>query len=259
MKIQSRILTLAFLARVMVFIVASRGFFLIGEGRVEADLACNLLEGNGFMLSGEMLHPPEEVEGNEQFRETMTFYRSVDGYYGVLRPDRPTLFLVPGYAFFMAGIFALFGLKNYLAVRGIQLLLGLLTVWIGFRIARKFLSGRYLTLAGIFMALDPFELYYEAIPATQALFSLLFLCGILISIKLITTQGNMKSRILLSVSAGMVWGIAFLVRPAALPFIVWLAVRLPFIPFIRRFTLVGKASAKGKAVSFRWLVPSAVL
>jgi len=260
MRIQTKILTLAFLVRIVVFIAAAKGMFLIGEGRVEADLACNLLEGRGFMLSGEMLNPPEEAHGDDLFRETMSFYRSVDGYYGVLRPDQPTLFLVPGYAVFMAGIFAVFGMKNYLAVRGIQLLLGLITVLICFRIAGKFLKGRYLTLAGIFMAIDPFELYYEAIPATQALFSLVFLCGILISLKLIDTRGGFKKVVTVTISAGVVWGVAFFVRPAALPIIVWLALLLPFIPLVRQFTRGGVAFSGGKRLfSGKRLIASVIL
>ncbi|MCK4506765.1 MAG: hypothetical protein KAW14_14205, partial [Candidatus Aegiribacteria sp.] len=169
-KLTRRILLLALVARILVFGAAASGLFLIGEGRTQSNLAENLLSGNGFMLSGSMLHPPMEAEANPMFQKTFEFYRRVDGFYGGLRPDRPTMFLVPGYAVFMASIYAVFGSGNFLAVRGIQLFLGLFTVLTGLSIARKFLSGKFLAVAGIFMALDPFELYYEAVPATQALF-----------------------------------------------------------------------------------------
>ena len=69
------------------------------------------------------------------------------------------------------------------------------------------------------MAIDPFELYYQAIPATQALFSLLFMAGLLLSIRFLE-----KPDLLRGVWAGLLWGVTFLVRPAALPMIGWLAV-----------------------------------
>jgi len=232
----TRILLIALVARILVFGAASQGIFLIGEGRTQADLAQNILNGRGFMLSESMMHPPEEENAPPLFRRSFEFFRRVDGYYGALRPGQPTLFLVPGYAVFMAGIFAIFGSGNYLAVSGIQLLLGLLTVLIGLKIAGRFLSGRYLFIAGLFFALDPFELYYEAIPATQALFSLLFLLGILLSLRIL--QASLKGgRFLLNaLLAGVVWAAAFYVRPVALPVMAWLILILPFTPLLQRIT-----------------------
>ena len=231
-----RILIIALVARILVFGAASQGVFLIGEGRTQADLAQNILNGRGFMLSESMLYPQREEEAPPMFRRSFEFYRRVDGYYGALRPGQPTLFLVPGYAVFMAGIFAVFGTGNYLAVRGVQLILGLITVLIGLKIARRFLSGRYLFLAGLFFALNPFELYYEAIPATQAIFSLLFLLGVLLSLRLLKSSLD-GGRFLLNASmAGMVWAIAFYVRPASLPVMLWLILILPFTPFLKRIT-----------------------
>ena len=231
-----RILLIALVARILVFGAASQGIFLIGEGRVQADLAQNILNGRGFMLSESMMHPAREEEASPLFRRTFEFYRRVDGYYGALRPGQPTLFLVPGYAVFMAGIFGIFGAGNYLAVRGVQLILGLITVLLGLKIAGRFLSGRYLFLAGLFFALNPFELYYEAIPATQALFSLLFLLGILLSLRLLRSSLD-GGRFLLDASmAGVVWALAFYVRPAALPIMLWLVLILPFTPVLKRIT-----------------------
>lgn len=233
-KLTRRILLIALVARILVFGAASRGVFLIGEGRTQSNLAENLLSGNGFMLSGSMLHPEREAEANPMFQKTFEFYRRVDAYYGGLRPDRPTMFLVPGYAVFMASIYAVFGNGNYLAVRGIQLFLGLFTVFIGFRIARRFLSGKFLALAGIFMALDPFELYYEAVPATQALFSLLFLISLLLSLKLLEESHSPGKMILMSTATGVAWACSFYVRPVSLPLMIWMILLLPFAPKIRQ-------------------------
>lgn len=230
-----KILLFALVARIIVFGAASQGIFLIGEGRTQANLAENLLSGKGFMISRSMMYPTEEENAPPMFRRSIEFYRRVDGYYGALRPEQPTMFLVPGYAFFMAGIFAVFGQGHYLAVRGIQLLLGLLTVLIGLKIAGRFLSGRYLYYAGLFFALDPFELYYEALPATQAIFSLLFLLGIFVSLKILERSLNGGRFFMISALNGVVWAAAFYVRPASLPVMVWLLMILPFTPLLKRF------------------------
>jgi len=228
------VLLVALGARILAFAAASRGVFLIGEGRMQEELATNLIEGRGFMIRRAMLSPEEESRGGYLFQETFEFYRRVDGFYGGMRPERPTMFLVPGYAVFMAGIFAVFGVGNLLAVRGIQLLLGLLTVLLGLRIASRYLSGRYLWFAGIFFALDPFEIYYEAIPATQALFSLLFLLSILLSLRLMEYRGRWSGILLRAVAAGAAWSAAFYVRPVSLPLMLWFILLLPFAPWMNR-------------------------
>jgi hypothetical protein len=206
------LLALAALVRIPALMLASMGFFPLGEGRVQLDLAGNILEGRGFQLSRSMLHPDDGVRSS--FRDfQMDFYRRVDGFYGVLRPETPTTFLVPGNALFFAGLMGIFGRGRVLPILAVQLLLGVLTVNFGIRLAGRFLKDRWLTAAGALMALDPFEIYYEAVPATQALFSLVFLLGLLLSVRLFEKPGPGRG-----IAAGAVWGLAFLVRPAALPF-----------------------------------------
>jgi hypothetical protein len=243
-KLASRVLLVALLARIAVFAAAARGTFLLGEGRTQADLATNILQGRGFMLSESMLHPRDEENAPLLFRRTFQFYRRVDGFYGALRPGRPTVFLVPGYAIFMAGVFAVFGVNDYLAVTGIQLLLGLVTVLLGLCIARRFLSGGYLLAAGLFFALNPFELYYEAVPATQGVFTTLFLLGIFLSIRLFEKLRTGKISQSTSILAGCAWAAAFYVRPVAIPIMVWAAVLMPFAPFLGR--LLKKLAGGGK-------------
>ncbi len=205
------LLLLAGLVRIPVFLLAARGHFIVGEGRVQIDLAENILSGRGFQLSPSMLYPSRE-ETSEARDFQMEFYRRVDGFYGVLRPGRPTTFLVPGNALFFAGLILLSGGTSITAILAVQLALGILTVALGIRIASRFLSGRWLTAAGALMAVDPFELYFEAIPATQALFSLVLMTGLLLSIRLLE-----KPRAARAILAGLAWGVAFMVRPAALP------------------------------------------
>jgi len=213
-RLEPYIFLLALLARLAVFFLAVSGFFLVGEGQVQANLAENIVSGRGFMLSESMFH-----DSDPRRDASLEFFRETGGFYGVLLPEKPTAFLVPGFALFEALIFAVAGLGNLTAVVGVQLVLGLLTVFLGMRIASRFLSGWWYTAAGVFIALDPFELYFQAVPATQALFSLLFVAGLLFSLRYLE-----KPRITNGVVAGLVWGVTFLVRPAALPMVAWLAV-----------------------------------
>lgn len=211
------LLLLALLARLFVGLLAVRGTFLIGEGRMQAALAERMMEGEGFSIPREMLHPDIPPErSNPLLERTFEFYRRVDGFYGAMRPERPTTFLVPGYAVFLCGIYSVFGIGNHLAVRLVQLLLGMVTVALGLALARRFLSRWRYALAGLFIALNPFELYYEAIPATQALFSLLFVGGLVLSIRLIDGPGWKTG-----LACGLSWAAAFYVRPAALPVFLW--------------------------------------
>ncbi len=206
---------------------------MLGEGRVQLNLAENILDGRGFQLSRSMLHPDDGIRSS--FRDfQMDFYRRVDGFYGVLRPETPTTFLVPGNALFFAGLMKIFGRGSVLPILAVQLLLGVVTVYLGIRLAGRFLKGRWLTAAGAFMALDPYEIYYEAMPATQALFSLLFILGLLLSVRLFEKPGPGRG-----IAAGAAWGLAFLVRPAALPFVGLTAVLLPLFGRPVRRSLVS--------------------
>jgi hypothetical protein len=205
------ILLLAGLVRIPVFALASIGYFPVGEGQVQLDLARNILNGKGFQLSQSMMFAPER-ERTEFGGYQMEFYRRVDGFYGVLRPGQPTMYLVPGMALFLAAVMLVFGQTNLLAIQGVQLLLGILTVFMGYRIASRFLSGRWLYAAGALLAVSPYELYYQAIPATQGVFSVLITAGFLFSLRTLEKPGFGRGSL-----AGLVWGAAFMVRPIALP------------------------------------------
>ncbi len=213
-KLEFYVLLTALLVRLAVFGLAASGFFLVGEGRVQANLAENILAGRGFLLSESMFHDADPRRDAQ-----LAFFRETGGFYGALLPEKPTSFLVPGYALFEAFIFLITSSGNLLAVIGFQLILGVLTVYLGMKLAWRFLSGRWYIAAAIFMALDPYELYYQAIPATQALFSLLFVAGLLQSLRFLE-----KPAVSRAIFTGLLWGSTFMVRPAALPMVLWLAV-----------------------------------
>lgn len=213
-RVDAAVLVLALLARLFVLYLAIGGHFLVGEGIVQANLAENILSGKGFMLSQSLFYSDDPRRD-----ANLEFFRSTGGFYGALIPEQPTSFMVPGYALFQAFIFMMTSPGDLIAVIAVQLALGILTVFLGLRLASRFLNGFWYVAAGVFMALDPFELYYQAIPVTQALFSLLFVAGLLLSMRFLEVPGVSRG-----VLSGLVWGAAFMVRPVALPMVLWLAV-----------------------------------
>jgi len=246
------VLALALLVRVALLLYVLRAGFMVGEGRVMADIATNLLSGRGYELSREMLYPSDLAprEFREMHDAAFDFYRKVDGFYGVLRPGRETAFLVPGYILFMAGVFRVAGPGNLAAVRVVQLLVvGMLSVMAGISIARRFLTGKPLLAAALFMAVDPFELYFEAVPATQALFTLSILASLLASMRVLDFPRPGRAAL-----AGAAWGAAFLIRPVALSgAAVFLAVLvLSRRGFARRLGSALIALAAAAALVFPW-------
>lgn len=209
-----KILVIAIFSRIIIFLLCARGFFPIGEGRVSADLATNILSGNGYRLSAEMLYSSERPSEDHRAMhdQAFAFFRRVNGFYGCLVPEKPTMFFVPGYPLFMAAIFAFAGIGNFLAVCFVQLLLGLITVLAGIRIASRFLSGKWLAVTSLFIAVHPYELYFEAVPATQAVFTFFMMLAVLFSLRMME-----KRKISDTIVAGLLWGCAFYIRPAALP------------------------------------------
>lgn len=240
------ILLVAAAARIVVFILAAGGFFLVGEGEVQANLAENIVSGRGFMVSGSLLH-----SSDPRRHEALEFYRSTGALYGGLIPDRPTSFMMPGYALFAALIFTVTSTGDLLAVVGVQLALGVLTVYLGLRLASRFLDGGWYAAAGLFMALDPFELYYQAIPVTQALFSLCFAAGLLLSLRFLERPSAVSGSV-----AGLVWGLTFMVRPAALPMVLWLGAVFLFSrrPSLRSFLLTGMVLLAFTAAVVPWVL-----
>ena len=212
-KLEFYIILIAIIARVFIFGLAANDFFLIGEGQVQANLAENIVTGRGFLLSESMFH-----DADPRRNASLEFFRETGGFYGVLIPEQPTTFFTPGFTLFEAFIFWVASSTSLLNIIFVQLFLGIFTVFLGMKLAARFLSGWWYIAAGLFMAVNPFELYYEAIPATQALFSFLFIASLLLSFRFLEKPNTTRA-----LQTGLIWGLAFMVRPAALPMVIWLA------------------------------------
>jgi 4-amino-4-deoxy-L-arabinose transferase-like glycosyltransferase len=80
---------------------------------------------------------------------------------------RPTLVRLPGYPFFLAFIFAIFGQDNFRAVTLVQAIIDLGTCVLVCDIARRTISERAARMAFLIAALCPFIATYTATPLTE--------------------------------------------------------------------------------------------
>jgi hypothetical protein len=114
--------------------------------------------------------------------------------HGTLGPDTTAS---PGYAVFLAGIYAVFGRSNLMAASFVNLaLFGVLAAVVGLAGIRLFGPAGY--LAGIAVALNPNFLYHAHFAASEVVFALLF---VLLAIAVITYRKTGAVRALVAVVA----------------------------------------------------------
>lgn len=98
----------------------------------------------------------------------------VYGYNG-----RPSAFHPPLYGFFLAGIYSIFGLNNFLAVRLFQVLLSTFTVYVVYRIGRRVFNEETGIIAAFISAMYPFSLHFTGEIVTETLFVFLWTLSLL--------------------------------------------------------------------------------
>jgi 4-amino-4-deoxy-L-arabinose transferase-like glycosyltransferase len=137
--------------------------------------------------------------------------------YRFLPDTAPTLMREPGYPLFLAGLFWLFG-KSLGAIRVANLLLTAITAWLTYRLADRIFSSKAIAfLASVLLLIHPAIFVAELRGGVEILFTLLIVC--FISALLAALQsGRFKDFFL----AGLVLGVATLVRSTALLFPVFL-------------------------------------
>lgn len=123
-------------------------------------------------------------------------------------PGNPTMYRAPGYPFFIALIYSLFGVKNYLAVRIIQALLGTLLCLITYFIAEKIFDERVGKWAAVISIFYSFFIYYCGALLSELLFTLLLAITILFLIKV-----HEAFKIKYGILSGILLGFSALTRP----------------------------------------------
>jgi 4-amino-4-deoxy-L-arabinose transferase-like glycosyltransferase len=133
----------------------------------------------------------------------------------------PSAFWPPGYPFLLAAVYALFGV-NIVAVRVVQCLIGVATVVLVHRIARRVLDGIGSTLAALATALYPLFIYSAGAILPVTLQVALIAGGFLLVLVAVERRS-----IPAAAGAGVVGACATLVAGSALPVfllsVVWIA------------------------------------
>lgn len=130
-------------------------------------------------------------------------------------PTGPTALIAPGYPVFVAAVFLVFGSDTFasaIAIIVLQILIGLLTIWLIMRLGRQWLNQPTAILAGAFWAVSLPLLWIPAIFWETSLSACAFPAIILFALRCSRTP-TVSSWILLGSSSAIV----ALINPALLP------------------------------------------
>jgi 4-amino-4-deoxy-L-arabinose transferase-like glycosyltransferase len=130
-------------------------------------------------------------------------------------PTGPTAFIAPGYPTLIAAVFFLFGIDSFaseIAIIALQILVGLVTIWLMMRIARQLLDDRTAILAGAFWAVSLPLLWVPAIFWETSLSACALPAIILLALGC-RRRPTIPAWLLLGVSSAIV----ALINPALLP------------------------------------------
>jgi len=154
--------------------------------------------------------PTQPISDFKEFDRLAVSIADGKGYLGL--DGKPTAYRPPGYVFFLAGIYSLFGPNDFIA-RLINILLGVLTCWLTYILTIELFDMRTAWMAAVLIAVFPSLIAWTNILATENLFIPVIL-GIWISfLKAVKSQTIRWSWVVLS---GFLLGIGVLIRPAAL-------------------------------------------
>jgi 4-amino-4-deoxy-L-arabinose transferase-like glycosyltransferase len=135
------------------------------------------------------------------------------GTYGITTPQGifPTLIRLPGYPAFLAAVFSVFGMENYRAVLGLQVIIDLATCWIIADMARRALSARAAIAAFVLAGLCPFFADYAAAALTETLE--IFFTALALDCALAGMKAWGTGRLRPWLGCGLSIGAAILLRP----------------------------------------------
>ncbi|MCD6505939.1 glycosyltransferase family 39 protein [Candidatus Poribacteria bacterium] len=144
-------------------------------------------------------------------------------------PGCPYSYRPPGYPFFLAAIYAVFGIGNHMAVRLFQALIGAVAALLLYLLGGEIKGEKAGTIGGLIWAFYPTAVAYTGYLYSETVFMALFL-GFLY---LMAVGMKMRGRkgILLFAGSGLLYGMAMLTREVLLAFIplflVWLIWQVP--------------------------------
>lgn len=121
-----------------------------------------------------------------------------------VEPGKPTAYREPVYPYFLAGIYLIFGLSNYTAVRIIQILISSLTCVMIFLLAYKMFDKKVAILAGIISCFWPHFIYYSTTILRETLFCFLLICTVYFLNNIYKEKVNLLNLIITGILSGLV-------------------------------------------------------
>jgi len=155
------------------------------------------------------------IRGDElDYHSIATSLTEGEGYRsgGYLTCRRP-----PVYPVVLAGAYKLFG-PSVTAARILQILLGMLLVYLVFRVARRFFGGNVGFIAAALAALNPFLILMSGYLLTENIYMVLVMTALLV----MPTPGHINSSLRTVLTAVVLMAVATLARPTGLPLALWM-------------------------------------
>ena len=192
--------------------------------------------------------PTQPISDFKEFNRLAVSIADGNGYVGL--DGKPTAYRPPGYIFFLACIYSLFGPNDFIA-RLVNILLGVLTCWLTYILTIELFDKRTALIAALMMAAFPSSITWTNILATENLFIPIVLAALISFLEAVKFQNVRWSWLILS---GFLLGIGVLIRPAALLLPVSLVQALILRIHFRFFSpqgikLLGKYAVIGLVVS----------
>jgi len=131
--------------------------------------------------------------------------------------DQPTGRRPPVYPFLLGVLYFISG-PSAVAARLLQIVLGLIVVYLVFRVTRAYSGSRCALFAAGIAAVNPFLIFMSGYVLTENLYMILVLGALL----LVPTPGDINGSIRRVLLASALMGLAALTRPTGLPLAIWM-------------------------------------
>lgn len=160
-------------------------------------------------------------------------------------PGQPYSYRPPGYPFFLAAVYSVFGLRNHMAVKLIQALLGAMAAMLLYLLGERISGRKSAVIGGLIWAFYPTAVAYTGYLYSETLFIALLLAGLYLVALGMKAEG--RGRVILFSGSGLLFGLATLTREVLLAII-------PLLVIWMAYVFLHERGRKGIA----WVTPFAV-
>lgn len=167
-----------------------------------------------FLFVYKVFEPP--LSGDAKNYDIMVKQFLTKGFLGYMS-NTPNAYVTPGYPLFLALIYKIFGFSNgspLQAVRIIQSVLSVLTVLLIFFIGREIKNSKVGIMAALISAIYPTFVWASTLILTETVYTFIFM--VYLYLQIIACK---RPKAYINILAGISFGLAILIRPAAAPLI----------------------------------------